>query len=322
MQHLDAQVIEQACCWVQQGWTVWLCTVLSTYGSSPREPGALLIAREDGAHRGSLSGGCVEDDFLERLKLGDFSKPVQLVHYGNGSNNNRVHLPCGGKLEVLVEQLDPNTATLAHLKAVHVSLLGQHPLIRRVPWNGEEASLTQAETPAPTIQWRKEAVSIQIGPTRRLIIAGISPVSHACADFARTLGFEVIVCDPREELCHDFSIPGVEVKQVLPSNFISSGICHSVTAVVALTHDPRIDDLAMIEAVRTEAFYIGVMGSQQTSRQRGIRLGRSGGLTSQQIARIQMPVGLSLGSKTPAEIALAVMADIIRVYRGRPRYAL
>lgn len=161
-----------------------------------------------------------------------------------------------------------------------------------------------------------------MGPALRLIIAGISPVSRFCAEFARALGFEVIVCDPREEARRDFPIAGIELQSVLPSLFIGSGAAHAATAIVALTHDPRIDDLAMIEAVRTPAFYIGVMGSRRTSEKRAERLKRSGGLDDDAIARIQMPIGLHLDSKTPAEIALAVVADVLRVRRGKSRHEL
>lgn len=133
---------------------------------------------------------------------------------------------------------------------------------------------------------------------------------------------EVIVCDPREEAHAGFDVADVQLRKELPSQFIAADGCHRATAVVALTHDPRINDLAMIEAVRTPAFYIGVMGSQRTSAVRAERLRRIGGLSEADIARLHMPVGLALGSKTPAEIALAAMADIVRVYRGRPRDAL
>jgi xanthine dehydrogenase accessory factor len=111
----------------------------------------------------------------------------------------------------------------------------------------------------------------------------------------------------------------VEIRRQLPSVFIADGGCHRDTAVVALTHDPRIDDLAMMEAVRTEAFYIGVMGSQQTSQKRFERLRRIGGLGEAELARIHAPIGLNLGSKTPAEIALAVLADILRIRSGIAR---
>lgn len=322
MRRLDLQVIDQALRWAKQGHPLWLCTVLATFGSSPREPGAMLVARQDGEHLGSLSGGCVEEDFLERLRQGEFSKPIQRVRYGSQGSEpaaSRVQLPCGGSLDILIERLEPSSSTVAHLETLHATLLGQQTLMRRIPLNGRAAYFDPNETPGPTILQKDGVVGVRVGPALRLIIAGISPVSEACASFASTLGFEVIVCDPREELCRSFAVPGVEVVAVMPSSFILSGGCHAATAVVALTHDPRIDDLAMIEAVRTEAFYIGVMGSRQTSQQRAIRLQRSGGLNPEQVGRIAMPIGLGLGSKTPSEIALAVMADIVRVHRGQSK---
>ena len=326
MQHLDLQVIERALKWANQGRTIWLCTVLKTFGSAPREPGAMLVACSTGDYLGSLSGGCVEEDFIARLQAGEFNEPVQRVHYGGGGGGDagsaNIRLPCGGSLEVLIERLAPNTANLTHLEVVHATLLGRQPLTRCIKLDGSGKRFNPSKNTEPTVIVDTASVNIRIGPALRLIIAGISSISSPCALFAQTLGFEVIVCDPRDEARRNFAVAGVEVQAVLPSVFISSGGCHANTAVVALTHDPRIDDLAMIEAVRTEAFYIGVMGSQQTSQQRAERLLRSGGLTSAQVARIHMPIGLNLGSKTPAEIALAVMADIHRIYRGKTRHEL
>lgn len=326
MQHLDLQVIEQALAWARAGETVWLCTVLATFGSSPREPGSLLAARGDGRHIGSLSGGCVEEDFLERLQGGEFERAVTTLRYGDpeGPKGARIALPCGGILKVLIERLPANTATLTQLDILRSTLLGQRHLLRCVDLQSAEAHFLEDDGLGPRVieQAERETVEIRVGPAARLIIAGISPVSVVCAEFARTLGFEVIVCDPREEAHAGFNVPGIQVQSVLPSMFIAAGGCHAATAVVALTHDPRIDDLALIEAVRTPAFYIGVMGSRQTSRVRAERLRRSGGLSEDEIARLHMPIGLALGSKTPAEIALAVMADIVRVHRGRSRDAL
>lgn len=323
MQQLDLQVIERALQWLNDGKSIWLCTVLATFGSSPREPGSLLVARADGLHVGSLSGGCVEEDFLARLRDGVLDDSVAVIRYGEGgAGGPKVILPCGGILDVLVERLLPNEANLQHLRMLQTALQGQRSLIRRVLFDAGSACFVDGPAQGPSVERDAEGVRIRIGPVLRLIIAGISPVSAACADFARTLGFEVIVCDPRKEVRSGFDVPGVDVQDVLPSLFIASGSCHCATAVVALTHDPRIDDLAMIEAVRTPAFYIGVMGSRQTSNLRAERLRRSGGLSIEDIARLHMPIGLSLGSKTPAEIALAVMADIQRVHRGRPRDAL
>ncbi|MDW7747665.1 XdhC family protein [Halomonas sp.] len=326
MRHLDLQVVDQALAWLREGRRIWLCTVLATFGSSPREPGSLLVARGDGRHVGSLSGGCVEEDFLARLRDGEFDAGLQTLRYGDpeGPGGPRIRLPCGGILDVLIEPLAPDAATLTHLEVMQATLLGQRPLVRRVDLASGRVHFVEDGGLGPRVTQDRGAgeVSLRIGPAARLILAGLSPVAEACADFARTLGFEVIACDPREEARAGFRVEGVEVQSVLPSLFIASGACHAATAVVALTHDPRIDDLAMMEAVRTPAFYIGVMGSQRTSAARAERLRRSGGLGEEEMARIQMPIGLALGSKTPAEIALAVMADIVRVQRGRPRESL
>ncbi|WP_217473923.1 XdhC family protein [Stutzerimonas stutzeri] len=326
MQHLDLQVIEQALSWSRAGEVVWLCTVLATFGSSPREPGSLLAARRQGGHIGSLSGGCVEEDFLERLQAGEFECAVTTLRYGDpsGPTGPRISLPCGGILKVLVERLPADAATWDQLECLRATLLGQRHLIRRVDLRTGQTQLCEDDGLGPCVVEAVDGHSIQIrvGPAARLIIAGISPVSIICAQFARALGFEVIVCDPREEVHAGFDGAGVEVRLQLPSQFIAADGCHRATAIVALTHDPRIDDLAMIEAVRTPAFYIGVMGSQRTSAARAERLRRSGGLSEADIARLHMPIGLALGSKTPAEIALAAVADIVRVYRDRPRGAL
>lgn len=133
MQQLDMQVIEHALQWINDGKSIWLCTVLATFGSSPREPGSLLVAREDGIHAGSLSGGCVEEDFLARLRDGAFEGPVAVIRYGaDDTSGPKVALPCGGILDVLVERLLPNEANLQHLTMLHAALLGQRSLTRRV----------------------------------------------------------------------------------------------------------------------------------------------------------------------------------------------
>lgn len=321
MQHLDLQVIEQALQWVTEGQDVWFCTVLSTYGSAPRAPGALLVARADGAHVGSLSGGCVEEEFLASLAQGELQAAAQLVRYGESDDDRRrLRLPCGGILQVLVEHHAPSEAWRTHLLTLQATLQGQRRLLRRVDLTSGFAQLLPDRGGEQTCI-QGEHVEIRVGPALRLLLAGVSPVAQACASFARTLGCEVIACDPREDM-QGMLIEGIEVQPVLPSVFIASGGCHEATAVVALTHDPRIDDLALMEAVRTPAFYIGAMGSRQTSSRRAERLHRVGGLTQEEIERIHMPIGLDLGSKTPAEIALSVMADVLRVYRGKARDGL
>ncbi|WP_110666638.1 XdhC family protein [Salinicola halophilus] len=323
MQHLDLQVLDAALAWANDGETVWLCSVLATFGSSPREPGSMLVAKADGTCVGSLSGGCIEEDFLERVAKGHFTQAFDVIRYGDGADESpQVSLPCGGILDVLVERLEPSAETLTHLEVLHATLLGQRSLLRHIDLERQRKRFVEAGENGPRVERDGDIVKLRVGPALRLIIAGISPVSHFCAEFARALGFEVIVCDPRDDMRRDFHVEGVEVQSALPSLFIASGACHAATAVVALTHDPRIDDLAVIEAVRTPAFYVGVMGSKRTSAKRAERLARSGGLEAAAIERIHMPIGLDLDSKTPAEIALAVVADVLRVRRGKSRHAL
>lgn len=316
MKQLDLQVIQQARDWLASGKPIWLCTVLSTFGSAPRGPGAMLVALSTGEHRGSLSGGCVEDDFLERLAAQYFPELNQIVRYGDGGLAPNLALPCGGVLDVLVEYIEPGEGAEEHLTAVDRALAGRELAIRTVRLHGNERDISPASMDDARISLVGDQVSIRVGAVYRLILAGLSPVAEFCASFAVALGYEVILCDPRPEVIAGFSLAGVQVREVLPSVFIAEGGCHVATAVVALTHDPRLDDLTLMEAVRTEAFYIGAMGSRRTSEKRIERLVRIGGLGQAELQRIHAPIGLNLGSKTPAEIAIAVMADVIRMANG------
>jgi xanthine dehydrogenase accessory factor len=322
MKQLDLQVIQQARAWIAEGRSVWLSTVITTFGSAPRGPGAMLVCLSDGQHCGSLSGGCVEEDFLARVGE-DFFRPVsQVVRYGEGGLAPTRALPCGGVLDVLVEHLAPSAETEAHLEAIEAAFAGASLITRQVLLGSEHRCVRPADMDVPRVEVGAELVSIRIGAVQRLLLAGLSPVAQFCASFGVALGHEVIVCDPRQELTRGFNLPGVKVLEVLPAVYIAEGGCHDSTAVVALTHDPRLDDLTLLEAVRTPAFYIGAMGSQRTSSKRFERLARIGGLDDATLQRIHAPIGLRLGSKTPAEIAMAVMADILRVSNGIERHTL
>jgi len=323
VQHLDLQVVHQALQWSGNGQRVWLCTVLATYGSAPRAPGSLLAVNDGGQWVGSLSGGCVEEDFLERVAQGEFPEPVALVRYGDGSDRrSSIRLPCGGVLEVLVENLPADCQVQGHLRELHSALQGQRRLLREVSLPDGARQLSNDTAQGPRVERESSRVRLRVGAAQRLLLAGYSSVAQYCAEFGKGMGFEVILCDPRDEVLEGVVLEGIEVRRELPSEFIANGGCHADTAVVALTHDPKIDDLAMLEAVRTEAFYIGVMGSKATSDKRRERLQRIGGLGDDELARIHAPIGLNLGSKTPAEIALAVLADILRMRNGITRAAL
>lgn len=318
MKHLDLQVIQQGLKWLDAGAPVWLCTVMATFGSAPREPGSMLAVVAGGESCGSLSGGCVEEDFLERLARGEFSSGNQIIRYGEGGLAPTLALPCGGVLDVLVEPFASDSRSLEHFKALEKALLGQRSVRRNVQLGGLSRELSDAVSTGPKVTVNEKEAVIAVGPVKRLVIAGLSPVAEYCAQFALALGFEVIICDPRPEHMARAAevLPGVRLYEALPAVFIAEGGCHAATAVVALTHDPRIDDLTLMEAVRTDAFYIGAMGSVRTSTKRMERLARIAQLDMAARQRIHAPIGLRLGSKTPAEIALSVMADVLRVGNG------
>ncbi|MDC8830818.1 XdhC family protein [Alteromonas gilva] len=318
MQPLDVKVLTRVNEWLSQGKSFWFCTVLATWGSSPREPGSLFAAVSATEWVGSLSGGCVEDDFLSRIANNEFNQPVQVVRYGEESPQASITLPCGGILDVLVEKIAPSEFTARHFGGYLHCLLGHNTRVRQVNTLTGEVNFTEVLHNTPAVNWQADAqrVELRTGPARRLIIAGYSPVADYCARFAISLGFEVILCEHRSQEQTLCNIDGCRFEPVFAADYLlQPGSVHSHTAVVALTHDPRVDDLTMMEAVTTDAFYIGVMGSKRTSANRAERLQRVGQLSATQLARIHMPVGLDIGSKTPAEIGLAVMADIVKAYR-------
>ena len=204
MRHLDLQVVSQALEWARAGRALWFCTVLSTYGSAPRAPGAILVASGAGEHVGSLSGGCVEEEFLASLARGELRESAQIVRYGDSAEESRrLRLPCGGVLVVLVEHRAPSGDWIEHLKDLQAALLGQHRLVRHVDLTSGALRLDpDAGQGSERVQVIDETVRIHVGPVLRLILAGLSPVAEACAAFARAIGCEVIACDPREEVEH------------------------------------------------------------------------------------------------------------------------
>ena len=319
MQHLDNQVISQAHEWLTHQ-PVWLCTVLTTYGSSPRAPGALLAATGNGRYCGSLSGGCVEEDFLRRIAAGDYQQASQIVRYGDGGLTPDVALPCGGSLDVLIEYLPATQGNLDYLQKMGMALAGHFALDKSLtlPAACDHLALTGYHS-ATQVMRDGDCVRLHLAAPPRLLIAGLSSVAIYCADFACALGFDVVVCECREEVLENF-MPAlkaeIRLEKQFPAKYLELQGCHANTAIVALTHDPRMDDLTLMEAVNTPAFYIGAMGSQRNSLRRRERLQTIADFSAEDFARLHAPVGLSIGSKTPAEIALAVMADIVKHKNG------
>jgi xanthine dehydrogenase accessory factor len=319
MQHLDNQVIAQASDWLAHH-PVWLCTVLTTYGSSPRAPGALMVANASGHFCGSLSGGCVEEDFLQRIAAGEYQQASQIVRYGEGGLTPNIALPCGGSLDVLIEYLPATQNNMDYLQRMGMALAGHYALTKSLtlPAACDHLELTNYHN-ATQVMRNDDCITLHLAAPPRLLIAGLSSVALYCADFACALGFEVVVCECREDVLENF-LPAlkadIRLEKQFPARYLEENSCHANTAIVALTHDPRMDDLTLMEAVNTPAFYIGAMGSQRNSARRRERLQTIADFTTEDFSRLHAPVGLPIGSKTPAEIALAVMADIVKHKNG------
>lgn len=318
MKTLDLIVIEHAIEWLKQAQPIWLCTVLKTYGSAPRSAGSLLVATADGKYSGSLSGGCIEEDFLKKIAQQQLILPSQAIRYGNGESEYRpnIALPCGGSIDLLVEYLQSTSHNILMLEQMYEALQGKATL-QKVITLGEAAKLAQSEHSLPyAIEWHDQKIMINLQSCTTIFIACISAVALYCIEFASALGLNIIVCEDRDEELRQITqsplAEKIQLIQTFPANYLEKYGCTAQTAILSLTHDPRIDDLTMMAALETPAFYIGAMGSQRNSTNRLARLRECTDFSDDELNRIHAPIGLALGSKTPAEIALAIMADIVQ----------
>ena len=313
MQAVDSEVLNQAVAWLEAGQPCWLATVVQTWGSSPRPVGSLFACDREGRIAGSLSGGCVEDDLLEKLQRGELAREqAQFFRYGiTAEETERLGLPCGGHLHVVVEPLDATDAYRTHFRHLKTRLDQRRIVRRRVDLKNRSFSHQDRER-HEALDWNPETEVLEhsYGPRQQLFIIGAGMVSKYLAEMAQTLDFEVTVCDPREQLLSDFAVPGARRVRDMPDDAVRAHANDPSTAIVALTHDPRIDDMGLMEALKSDAFYIGAMGSARTSANRRKRL-RALDLSEAQIRRLHAPIGLPIGSKTPPEIAISVLAELI-----------
>jgi xanthine dehydrogenase accessory factor len=305
----DAVVLEACLRWAAAGDEVALVTVMRTWGSSPRPPGSLLaIRRRDGRQAGSVSGGCVESDLVERYRRGDIADTPTTIDYGvDPEGAARFGLPCGGRLELLVEE--PPAAALAPLlQAIRDGRL----LERRVCLNTGEASLHDTGG-HQGFRLLDDTVCKRYGPAWQLLLIGAGQIADHLARIATSLGFAVTLCDPREAAVTGGQ--GLTLSRAMPDDAVAAVAVPRRTAVVTLAHDPRIDDMALMEALRGEFFYVGALGSRRTSAARRERL-LTLDLDAGQVARLHAPVGLPIGSRTPAEIAVAIAAELVAARHG------
>ncbi len=332
-------ILEDLTRWSEQGKDIALATVVQTWGSSPRQEGAKMAISEGGEIAGSVSGGCVESAVAETgLQVLKSGLP-QLVHFGVADETAwSVGLACGGSLDVFVERLDPE-----QFNFLRELLINEEPAASVTVVSGPEASLGRKLTlnlDDPSARYGSleagpddqtvelahqvtepslldmEAEGVQafvdlMPPPPTLIIVGGNQIAITLSSLAKTMDMRTVIVDPRRAFATEERFPDVDqLIQTWPAEAFESLALTETTAVVMLTHDPKIDEPALALALTSPAFYIGALGSKRTQAKRRERLSESG-LTEAELDRLHGPVGLELGADTPDEIALSIMAEIV-----------
>ncbi len=315
MDSIDLEVLKTSAAWIAAGHRCELVTVIKTWGSSPRPIGATLAVCDDGRVVGSVSGGCIEDDLIERVRREGITRErPEIVSYGiTADEAHRFGLPCGGTIELAIEPLH-GQSRIAELLA----RLEQHQLVeRRVDLRTGAVVLGKAPASAVLTLTEDELVT-QHGPRWRLLIIGAGQLSRFVAQIASAMDYHVTVCDPREEYRSGWTLPEVQLVHAMPDDLVQEMRLDTRSAVIALTHDPKLDDLALMEALKSDAFYVGAIGSRANNAKRRERLLQFD-LTPAQLDRLHGPIGLYIGSKTPSEIAISILAEMTAVKNAVPR---
>jgi len=312
MDSVDLEVLKRSADWVDEGRRVLLVTVVKTWGSSPRPEGAMLAVREDGLVAGSVSGGCIEDDIVDRTRReGQKTTKCEVVTYGVSADEaRRFGLPCGGTIQLVLEPLTRESGMRALLREIEAG----HLVMRRLDLASGYATLHPAQA-TDGLAFDGKTLRTVHGPRFRMLVIGASQLSKYLAQIAVGLDYHVTICDPRDEYTETWDIPGVTLVRTMPDDTVVAMDLDERCAVVALTHDPKLDDLALMEALKSKAFYIGALGSRANNAKRRERLTEFD-LTEAQIARLHGPIGLYIGSRTPPEIAISILAEITAVKNG------
>ena len=307
MDNVDLQVLRQIKGWCDTGHRVVLGTITRTWGSAPRPVGALVGVRDDGQITGSVSGGCIEDDLIARIREGALGAATpQTVRYGiSGDEAARFGLPCGGTIELVLEPIHDHTLLtplLEHLSA------GRS--VRRTLDYASGAVTLEETRSSDQLCFDGQTLVSHHGPSWRLIIVGAGQMTQYLAQMALALDYAVVICDPREEYTEGFNVPGCDLRRTMPDDTVVELQPDAHTAVIALTHDPKLDDLALMEALNSPAFYIGAIGSRGNQAKRRQRLAEHFDISAEQLDRLHGPVGIKNGARTPPEIAVAILAEL------------
>ena len=312
MDNVDAQVLKKADEWLRAGHRAVLGTIVRTWGSAPRPVGALVVIRDDGLVAGSVSGGCIEDDLVDRVRRKALAAELpQRVTYGvTAEEAFRFGLPCGGTIALILEPLGPQSQIAELLARVAAG----RQTVRTLDMKTGAVTLADGSG-TELLAFDDDHLITAHGPRWRLLIVGAGQLTHYVAQMSLALDYQVTICDPREEYADGWLVPGTELLRTMPDDTVVEFKPDTHSAILALTHDPKLDDLALMEALKSPAFYVGAIGSMRNQAKRRERL-KEFGVTEAELARLHGPVGLKNGARTPPEIAVSILAEITAVKYG------
>ena len=306
MDSTDFSVLNTCIGWMEQSRRVALVTVVETWGSSPRPVGSWLAVRDDGQVVGSVSGGCVEDDLIARVQseIMPALKPQTVLYGVSKEEAARFGLPCGGSVRVVVE---PHPS-LEGLRQLRSRVAEKRMSLRVLDMASRDFEIRDANR-ADHFRFDGKQMYCVHGPRWRLIMIGAGQLSQYLCQMALAADYQIVVIDPRDEFAEGIQFPGVEFSRGMPDDELVRLGIDNHTAVVALTHDPKLDDMALLEALKSPACYIGALGWRANTAKRKERL-KLFDLSDEEIARLYGPVGLFIGAKTPPEMAISILAEI------------
>lgn len=312
MDNVDTQVLRKANEWLRDGRRAVMGTIVRTWGSAPRPVGSLVVIRDDGLVVGSVSGGCIEDDLVDRVRAKALAVDTpQRVKYGvTAEDAFKFGLPCGGTLELVLEPVTPQS----HVAALLERVTQGKQTVRRLDMKTGAVRLEPGTGRDVLSATEDELVTVH-GPRLRLLIIGAGQLTHYLAQMALACDYNVTICDPREEYATGWLVPGTTLVRTMPDDTVVEMKPDANTAIVALTHDPKLDDLALMEALKSDAFYVGAIGSKKNQAKRKERLVEFG-VTEAQLDRLHGPVGIKNGARTPPEIAVSILAELTAAKYG------
>jgi xanthine dehydrogenase accessory factor len=312
MESVDLEVLKSSVRWLDEGHRVLLVTVVKTWGSSPRPEGAMLAVRDDGLVVGSVSGGCIEDDLIDRVRNAGIDQTLpEAVKYGiTAEEAHRFGLPCGGTIQLVLEPLTRASGMAELCHAVESGKL----VARTLEMTTGNAHLEPAVATAG-VEFDGERLLTIHGPRYRMLVIGAGQLSRYLCNIAVGLDYQVTVCDPREGYTDEWDVPGTTLVRTMPDDTVLEMNLDERSAVIALTHDPKLDDLALMEALKTPAFYVGALGSRRNNAARRERL-KEFDLSEKELAHLHGPIGIYIGSRTPPEIAVSILAEVTAAKNG------